>query len=299
MTVDIVRPELIARQRIRRRPSLAARFARHRAGVVGGAIVLAIVAAGLLAPLLAPYDPLATNVSIRLQGPSAQHWIGTDELGRDLLSRLLYGAAISLRASGLVVVLGATVGVAVGAVSGYVGGVLDLIVQRAVDTLQAFPGILLAVLVVALVGASLELATLALGLLAVPAYARLTRGGVLVARELMYVEAARAVGCGATRVLVRHILPNTLAPLIVQSSLQAANALLLLAGLSFLGLGSQPPTPEWGSMLAQGKAQMRAAPHVLIFPALAVSSVVLGLNLVGDALRDAIDVRGSSRMGGG
>lgn len=276
-------------------PSFVSRFAMHRGGVAGACVVAAIMLAGLLAPFIAPYDPLETDIVRRLQGPTSAHWLGTDEIGRDLLSRVLYGAGLSIRVGANVIILGVIIGVPIGAISGYLGGVVDLLVQRAIDTLQAFPGILLAILVAALVGPSLELATLALGVLSVPAYARLTRGGVLLAREFTYVEAARAVGCGSMRILRRHILPNTVAPVIVQASLQSANALLLLAGLSFLGLGAQPPTPEWGSMLAQGRQYMRTAPHVLIFPALAVSIVVLGLNLIGDALRDALDVRGTIR----
>jgi ABC-type dipeptide/oligopeptide/nickel transport system permease subunit len=250
-----------------------------------------VVIAGLLAPLLAPHDPLLADVSIRLQGPSPSHWLGTDEIGRDILSRLLYGATLSLRVGSSVVLLGVSLGVPLGATSGYVGGAFDLLVQRIIDTIQAFPGILLVILVVALVGPSLELAALALGMLAIPAFTRLTRGEVLLARELMYVEAARSVGCSDFKVLARHILPNTITPVIVQSSLQMGSALLLLAGLSFLGLGAQPPTPEWGAMLAAGTTQMRAAPHVVIFPAVAVSATVLGLNLIGDALRDALDTR--------
>jgi ABC-type dipeptide/oligopeptide/nickel transport system permease subunit len=253
-----------------------------------------VVIAGLLAPILAPYDPVLADVSIRLQGPSSSHWLGTDELGRDLLSRLLYGATLSLRVGSSVVLLGVALGVPLGAISGYFGGGFDLLAQRVVDTIQAFPGILLIILVVALVGPSLELATLALGMLAIPAYARLTRGQVLLARELVYVEAARSVGCSDFRVLALHILPNTITPVIVQSSLQMGTALLQLAGLSFLGLGAQAPTPEWGAMLSAGRIQMRSAPHVVIFPGLAVSATVLGLNLIGDALRDALDTRAST-----
>jgi ABC-type dipeptide/oligopeptide/nickel transport system permease subunit len=267
------------------------RFAGHKAGVVGAAIVAAFLFVGVFAQVLAPYDPLFADPLIRLQTPSAAHLLGTDELGRDILSRLLYGTTTSMRAVIGIVATGLLLGVPIGAITGYFGGALDLIVQRAVDTIQAFPGILLAILVVALVGPSLELTVAALGFLAVPTYARLVRGSVLVVKQLAYVEAARAVGCASPRILFRHVLPNALTPVIVQSSLQTASALLLLAGLSFLGLGAQPPAPEWGSMLAGGRPYLRSAPHLVLFPGLAISLVVLGLNVVGDALRDALDPR--------
>jgi ABC-type dipeptide/oligopeptide/nickel transport system permease subunit len=273
------------------RPPFIARLAQHRGGFMGGVVLATFLLAGVLASLIAPYDPLAANVSSRLQLPSSSHWLGTDALGRDILSRLLYGATVSMRVGLSVVLIGIAVGVPVGAISGYVGGIVDLVVQRVVDTVQAFPGILLLVLLVALVGPSLEIDTVALGVLSVPAFVRLVRAGVLQVRELSYVEAARVIGCRDFRVLTRYILPNALTPVLVQATLQAAQALLLLAGLSFLGLGAQPPTPEWGAMLAEGKIQMRAAPHVLLFPAMSVSIVVLGLNLLGDALRDALDPR--------
>jgi ABC-type dipeptide/oligopeptide/nickel transport system permease subunit len=253
--------------------------------------VAVFLAIGVLAPLLAPYDPLFADPLIRLQPPSSTHLFGTDELGRDILSRLMFGATTSLRAVIAIVSMGLLIGVPVGAITGYFGGVLDLLAQRFVDTIQAFPGILFAILVVALVGPSLELTVAALGFLAVPAYARLVRGSVLLVKQLAFVEAARTVGCGTLRVLFRHVLPNAITPVIVQSSLQSAGALLLLAGISFLGLGIQPPAPEWGSMLAGGRPYLRSAPHLVLFPGLAISLVVLGLNLVGDALRDALDPR--------
>jgi peptide/nickel transport system permease protein len=261
-----------------RRLSLLSRFARHRAG--------------LFAPFLAPHDPLSVNVAMARRGPSAAHWLGTDELGRDILSRLLYGAQVSLRVGILSVGVGAGIGVPIGAISGYVGGTLDLVVQRLVDTLQAFPGVLLAILISAVVGPSLEWTIGALGILSVPVYVRLVRGGVLVVKQLAFVEAARSVGSRDLDILRHHVLPNSLSPVIVQSSLQFAFSVLLLAGLGFLGLGAQPPTPEWGSMLAQGRIHMRTAPHIVLFPALAISLTVLALNLIGDALRDALDPRG-------
>lgn len=275
----------------RRRPSLLARFARHRAGLVGAVVVLAFAVGGFFATAIAPHDPLTADPLIRLQASTPEHWLGTDQIGRDMFSRLLHGASISMRACLVVVFLGIFIGVPLGAVSGYAGGVFDLLVQRAVDTIQAFPGILLLIMIVALIGPSLELAVMAIGFHSVPVYTRLVRGNVLLVKQLPYVESARAVGSGAVRILARHVVPNSITPVIIQATLQSANALLLLAGLSFLGLGAQPPTPEWGSMLATGRMHMRSSPHLVIFPGLAVSLVVLGLNLVGDALRDALDPR--------
>lgn len=275
--------------RIHARPSFAYRFSRHRGGVIGAIVVLAFVAGGVLAPLIAPYDPLAADITRKLEPPSSTFWLGTDEIGRDILSRLLFGAGISLRVGLSVVLIGVAIGVPVGAITGYVGGGVDLLVQRLIDTVQAFPGILMLVLILALAGPSLELAAVGLGFLSAPAYARLMRGKVLQVREVLFVEAARATGCPGFTILRRHIVPNSISPVIVQSSLQAATALLLLSGVSFLGLGAQPPAPEWGSMLSQGRIYIRSAPHIVVFVGLAISLVVLGLNLVGDALRDALD----------
>lgn len=283
----------VADVRIASRPSFVARFARHRAGVVGLVVVGLLFGLGLAAPWVAPYDPLHADIANALQPPSALHWLGTDELGRDILSRLLYGAALSLRVGLLAVAVGIGVGVPLGAVSGYYGGAFDLIAQRGVDTLQAFPGILLALLVAAVAGPHLEWTIAVLGILSIPVYTRLCRGSVLQVKEMSYVEAARSIGCRESRLIVRHVLPNSLAPVIVQSSIQFALSVLLLAGLGFLGLGAQPPTPEWGSMLAQGRVYMRTSPHLVLFPALVISIAVLALNLVGDALRDALDPRGA------
>ncbi len=247
----------------------------------------------MVAPWVAPYDPLAADIGKALQPPSALHWLGTDELGRDILSRLLYGAGLSLRVGLLAVAVGIGVGVPLGSISGYYGGTFDLVGQRVVDTLQAFPGILLALLVAAIAGPHLEWTIAVLGILSVPIYTRLCRASVLQVKQLSYVEAARSIGCGEPRVIIRHVLPNSLSPVIVQSSIQFALSILLLAGLGFLGLGAQPPTPEWGSMLAQGRVYLRTSPHVVIFPAVTISVAVLALNLVGDALRDALDPRGA------
>ncbi len=284
----------MSRRAVGARPSFIARVAGHRAGLVGAVIIGALFTLGMLAAWIAPYDPLAANIRIARQAPSAVHWLGTDEIGRDILSRLLFGAGLSLRVGVLAVMVGAGVGVPLGALSGYVGGLVDLLGQRVVDTLQAFPGILLAILVGAIVGPNLEWTIACLGILAVPVYTRLVRASVLQVKQLAYVEAARAVGCNELRLIARHVLPNSLSPVIVQSSLQFGFTVLLLAGLGFLGLGAQPPTPEWGGMLAQGVAYLRSAPHIVVFPGLIISVTVLALNLLGDALRDALDPKALS-----
>ncbi len=226
-----------------------------------------------------------------VDGPIRWYALGTDEQGRDLLSRLIHGAWISLFIGLISVFIGVAVGVPIGAISGFYGGATDLVVQRVVDTMLAFPGILLAIVLVATFGTGLTNVMIAVGIASIPIYARLVRGSVLSAREREYVEAARALGLGRLPTLFKHVLPNVMAPIIVQSSLQMAVAILFAAGLGFLGLGARPPEPEWGLMLARGREYLAVAPHVATFPGLAIVFVVLGFNLVGDALRDALDPR--------
>lgn len=226
-----------------------------------------------------------------VDGPVRLHLLGTDEQGRDLLSRLIHGAWISLFIGLISVAIGLAVGVPIGAVSGFYGGTLDMVVQRVIDTLLAFPGILLAIVLVATLGTGLTNVMIAVGIASVPIYARLVRGSVLSVRNLEYVEAARALGKRTLPILFRYVMPNAISPIIVQSSLQMAVAILFAAGLGFLGLGARPPQPEWGLMLARGREYLAVAPHVATFPGLAIVLVVLGFNLVGDALRDALDPR--------
>ncbi len=226
-----------------------------------------------------------------VDGPVRFHLLGTDEQGRDLLSRLVHGAWISLFIGLISVGIGIGVGVPVGALSGYLGGVTDLVVQRVIDTLLAFPGILLAIVLVATFGTGLTNLMIAVGIAAVPVYARIVRGSVLSMRKREFVEAAEALGRKKLPILFQHIIPNVLSPIIVQSSLQMAIAILFAAGLGFLGLGARPPQPEWGLMLARGREYLAVAPHVATFPGVAIILVVLGFNLLGDALRDALDPR--------
>jgi peptide/nickel transport system permease protein len=226
-----------------------------------------------------------------VDGPVRWYVLGTDEQGRDLLSRLIHGAWISLFIGMISVAIGVLVGVPLGAFSGFFGGVTDMVVQRLVDTLLAFPGILLAIVLVATFGSGLTNVMIAVGIASIPIYARLVRGSVLSVKNREFVEAAGALGRPRVSTLFRHVLPNAMAPIIVQSSLQMAIAILFAAGLGFLGLGARPPQPEWGLMLARGREYLAVAPHVATFPGLAIVLVVLGFNLVGDALRDALDPR--------
>ncbi|GAB6875932.1 nickel transporter permease [Thermaerobacter litoralis] len=268
------------------------RFFAHRSAVLGGGIVLAFVLVALLAPLLAPYHPTDdANLIERLQPPSAEHWLGTDHQGRDILSRIMYGARISLRVGVVSMLMAALMGTVWGALAGYYGGWFDMLSGRLVDLMLAFPSILLAIAFAAFLGPSLENTMYAVALVAVPQYMRLVRGQVLSLREQDYVAAARALGFSDARIIVRHILPNALAPLIVQATLGVGTAVLDAAALSFLGLGAVPPQPEWGRMLNDARTVFRVAPWNMTFPGLAIMLVVLGFNLLGDGLRDILDPR--------
>jgi len=271
-------------------------FLRNRAALAGLLILGLLILAAILAPWIA-HDPLEADLSRMLQAPSTAHPLGTDELGRDLLSRTLHGARISLTLGLVAVGIAMTVGVPMGAVGAYRGGWADLAVMRFVDILLSFPPILLAISVVVVLGPSLYNAMIAIGMAQMPVYARLVRGVVLSLKERDFVEAARALGVGEARVVFRHILPNCLSPLIVQSTLQVASAILSAAALGFLGLGAQPPTPEWGAMLSKARLYLRVAPHLSIFPGLAILTTTLACNLFGDGLRDALDPRMAMRLG--
>jgi peptide/nickel transport system permease protein len=242
---------------------------------------------------VAPYDPLAQDLTRRLQPPSGEHWLGTDDFGRDVLSRVLHGSRVSLRLGIVAVLVALVVGGPIGLLAGYYGGAFDLFGMRVMDLMLAFPSILLSIVVVAILGPSLTNAMIAVGVMAVPQYARIVRGSVLSVRGLEYVQASRALGAADPRILARAILPNVTGPIIVTASLGLATAILDAAGLSFLGLGAQPPIPEWGSMLSQGRELVLVAPWVLTAPGVAVFLAVLGFNLVGDALRDLLDPRRS------
>jgi peptide/nickel transport system permease protein len=270
---------------------LVTELRRHRLALVGAGLLALLVAMAVLAPLLAPHDPLSQDLYRRLQPPSTAHPLGTDDFGRDILSRIMYGARISLRVGLVSTLLALTVGSALGLAAGYRGGTVDTVVMRAMDIVLAFPSILLAIAIVAVLGPGLDNVMVAVSLVLVPQYARLVRASVLSIRQMAYVEAARALGASGARIVWATVLPNCAAPLIVQSTLSLGTAVLDAAGLSFLGLGAQPPAPEWGAMLSAGRELMLTAPWVMAFPGVAIFLVVLALNLLGDGLRDALDPR--------
>ena len=256
---------------------------------VGLAIVLIAVLAALVGPALSPYNPAAQELARRLEPPTLSHPFGLDELGRDILARLLAGARISLLVGLAVVSVSSVVGMLVGSIAGYFGGRVDDVISRSVDVLMAFPGILLAIALVAVLGPSLTNVVLALSVIGWVGYARLVRGQALRARELDFVQAARALGAGSARVVLRHVLPTAFPAVVVQATLGMAGAIIAEASLSFLGLGVQPPTPSWGTMLDAGRAHLFDAPHLTIFPGLAIALLVLGFNFLGDGLRDRVD----------
>ena len=261
----------------------------------GACLVGLAVLAAVIGPWLVPYDPSAQELALRLEGPSRLHWLGLDELGRDILARVTSGARISLFVGLVVVSVSASIGAAMGALAGYYGGIIDEAISRVIDILLAFPGLLLAIALVAVLGPSLTNVVIALSLIGWVGYARVARAQVLQAREFEYVVAARAIGAATPRILIRHVLPAALPALTVQATLGMGGAILSEAALSFLGLGVQPPTPSWGAMLNYGRVHVLDAPHLTVFPGLAIAIVVLGLNLLGDSLRDRLGgVEGSS-----
>jgi ABC-type dipeptide/oligopeptide/nickel transport system permease subunit len=245
----------------------------------------------VLAPVLAPYDPLAIDPMGALQPPSFEHPMGTDPIGRDVLSRVLFGGRISLVVGLVSVGISLAIGVILGLLAGYFGGTVDNVIMRLMDMMLAFAGILLALTIVAVLGPGLTNVMLAVGISGIPNFARLVRGSVLSAKENLYVEAARSIGIRSGRIIFRHILPNVMAPVIVLATLAYGWAILSAASLSFLGLGAQPPTPEWGIMLSDGRGYLREAPWVTFFPGFAIMLTVLSANVLGDGLRDALDPR--------
>lgn len=268
------------------------RLKRNKVALLGALIVAILLFTALAAPLIAPYDPINDgSLKERLQPPGAKHWLGTDKLGRDIFSRIVFGARISVEIGVISVGIALVVGTLMGALGGYYGGWLDSILMRIVDIMLAFPSVLLAIAIMAVLGPSLENAMIAIGLVNVPTFARVVRSTVLSVKATEYIEAARAIGSRDGRIIFRHILPNCIAPIIVTATLSIGTAILDAAGLSFLGLGAQPPTPEWGAMLADTRDLLLKAPWVAIFPGIAIMLNVLGFNLLGDGLRDALDPR--------
>jgi len=266
-------------------------FGRTPSGLVGGALVGAFVLLTLAAPWVAPFDPVATDFANVLSPPSARHPFGTDDIGRDILSRVIYGSRISLEAGLFTVAVALAVGLPLGLAAGFLGGSVDNVIMRAIEVILSFPTLVLALGITAILGPKLIHALFAIGIVFVPHFARLIRAQVLSVKENDYVTAATALGARDVRVVLRHILPNCLAPLFVQSTYSVSFAILTEAALSFLGLGTQPPTPSWGIMLASGRGYLEQAPWLGAFPGVAIFLTVLGFNLLGDGLRDALDPR--------
>lgn len=262
---------------------------RYKNLAIGLGIIVLLAAAGMLAPALAPYDPYRQNLGVTFQPPSVAHLFGTDQYGRDVLSRILFGARLSLFEIVFGVGLAVVTGVPVGLLSGYLGGPFDKAVNWAADVLYAFPGIVLTLLIVAVLGPSLINTLIAIAIFAIPVYLRLTRSVTLSVKQMEFIEAARALGASNSRILLRHVLPNVLAPILVQATLSAGDVVLTASGLSFLGLGAQPPIAEWGAMMGEGRSFLGVATYLSLFPGAMITLTALGFNLFGDGLRDKLD----------
>ena len=267
------------------------RFSRNKGALFGLFVVFLIVFASIFAEVLSPYDPVAQDFMLLMQRPSAQHWLGTDSLGRDILSRMIYGSRIALIVGILAVLLAMAVGVTLGLIAGYYGGLVDSIIMRIMDGLFAFPILILAIALMAIMGLGLVNIIIAVAVGMIAPFARVTRGDVLAIRGEIYVEAAQLLGLNHFTIIFRHVLPNVLAPIIVQGALRVSGAIITEAGLSFLGLGIPPPTPVWGSMISEGRQFIIMAPWISTFPGIALMIAVVGLNLLGDGLRDTFDPR--------
>jgi ABC-type dipeptide/oligopeptide/nickel transport system permease subunit len=268
-----------------------ARLLRNPVAMAGGAVVILLILVAIAAPYVAPYDPIHQDLANSMAGPSMKHLAGTDVHGRDIFSRIIHGTRISLRIGFLGMLLGCVSGVILGLVAGYYGGWADTIIMRLMDVQLAFPGLLVAICIIAIIGPGLENVILAVGIFSVPLFARVTRGQILSLKEQEFIVAARMMGAQDGRIMLNHLLPNAVAPLLVLCTLRIATAILTAASLSFLGLGAQPPIPEWGAMLSDGRAYLGIAPHVATTPGLAILITVLAFNLLGDGLRDALDPR--------
>lgn len=271
------------------------RLRKNKAAVVGGFFILLFIFVSIVGPELTTQDPNKVNIINKLQAPSAEHWFGTDNYGRDIFTRIIHGMVLTLRVGFLSVTIGGVIGVILGIVSGYYGGKIDTIIMRVMDVLLAFPGILLALAIVSVLGGSLNNVIIAVAVFSIPAFARIVRGSTLSVRKLEYIDAMKALGASDFRIIFKHILPNVMSPIIVQATLRIATAVLTASGLSFLGLGAQPPTPEWGAMLSEGRAFMTEHPHVILFPGMMIVIVVLAFNIFGDGLRDALDPKMNRR----
>lgn len=265
------------------------RFFRQKLATASLVVVIALFVLTVIGPAIAPYDPVQPDYDAILQGPTAAHWLGTDEFGRDVFSRIINGARISVTVSLTSVLIGSFIGTFVGLTAGYYGGRYDALVMRACDVLFAFPGILQAIAIIAIVGPGLQNVVIAVTVYTIPVFTRIVRGSTLALKNMMYVEAARAMGIRDSRIIWKHIFPGTFSIVLVYFTMRIGTAILIVASLSFLGLGAQPPLPEWGAMLSAGREYLMSAPHAALFPGLAILFTCLAFNLLGDGLRDALD----------
>ncbi|GGA63338.1 nickel transporter permease [Ornithinibacillus halotolerans] len=265
------------------------KFKKNKAAVIGAILIFLFILISIIGPFFVPYDPGAVSPTNKLEPPSSDHWFGTDHHGRDIFSRIIKGMSYTLFVGFSSVFLGLIVGTLLGIISGYYGGRTDSFIMRCMDVLLAFPGILLALAIVSVLGGSLRNVIIAIAVFSVPVFARIVRGSTLAVRKLEYIDAIKALGASDSRIIFKHILPNTISPLIVQATLTIATAILTASGLSFLGLGAKPPTPEWGAMLSDGRNYLYQAPHVAFYPGMAIVIVVIAFNILGDGLRDAFD----------
>ncbi|SEO70322.1 peptide/nickel transport system permease protein [Paenibacillus sophorae] len=265
------------------------RFKKNKRAIVGLWMVIIFVCIAIFARWLAPYDPIAQNMQIILNPPSLSHPFGTDEYGRDILSRVIYGAQISLMVGVVGVLISIVFGVALGTISGYFGGKADILIMRVMDVFMAFPSFLLALAIVSVLGPGMVNVMIAIGIFSIPAFARISRSSVMSVNNKEYIEAAKSMGSGHVRIIFKHVIPNSIAPIIVLSTMRIATAILTASGLSFLGMGAQPPTPELGAMLSSGRDYLRSDPHVSTIPGLAIMFMVLAFNMLGDGIRDALD----------
>lgn len=265
------------------------KFSKNKRAVIGLSVVIIFIILAIIAPIISPYNPIEQNMGERLHSPSATHIFGTDEFGRDIFSRVLYGTRISL-ATGVVSVLVAVIfGVIFGTLSGYFGGIVDTVIMRIMDVFMAFPSFLLALAIVSILGPGMVNVMIAIGVYSIPNFSRIARSAVISIKNMEYIEATVSMGGKHSYIMLKHVIPNSISPIVVIATLRIATAIISAAGLSFLGMGAQPPTPEWGAMLSSGREYLRTAPHLSTIPGLAIMLLVLGFNMFGDGLRDALD----------
>ncbi|MEF2290621.1 ABC transporter permease [Virgibacillus dokdonensis] len=274
---------------IRSMKDFYSKLRKNKSALVGGYLIIILVLIALIGPYLTSQAPDAVDYGVKLQGPSAEHWFGTDHHGRDIFTRVIHGLGITMGIGISATILGGIVGIFLGLISGYYGGKLDAIIMRMMDILLAFPGILLALALISILGANLRNVIFAVAIFAIPTFARIVRGSTLATKKLEYIDSMKALGASDTRIIFKHILPNILSPIIVQASLFIATAVLSASGLSFLGMGAQPPSPELGALLSDGRDFMWDAGHIALFPGLVIMLIVLAFNIFGDGLRDALD----------